>query len=157
MSTIRSKYLDLFDANCQEAVFYYPGDELATVSDGKRTFVVFVAGVTQANVWPTAEALKEASVEPKYVEGGGEWATVGITTDEELEAADERIEWIHNSWYEVGAADTEDEDVFDGEVFHTVDEAIEAIRAELSKAPWVEVIVTRTTTYRVTGTNPDAA
>ena len=145
--TVTIKYHPDYSKDAQDAVFYTDTDCVACVSNGQLGFHVRVCGDTKAYVW-NDEIDKAGEEDPiATVRFGDEWATVGIHTDEDLGNAEDRIEWVNNSWYEVFADNTEDEDVFDGEVYHTVDEAIEAIEIELSR--WHEVIVTRSTHYKV--------
>ena len=129
MSEITIKYHPDYDSSREDAVFYAGNmDAVATVSNGERTFYVIVCGVTKALVWPTAEACNDGHTEATIVRSGDEWKAVGILTDSDLLAADDRIEWVNNSWYEVRPNDSTDEDVFDGAVFHTVYDAVSDVK-----------------------------
>lgn len=207
--TISITYHPGFSHDAQDPVFYAGNfDSVATVSNGTQSFAVVVCGETRAWVWPTINKDEFSSV---MVDRGDKWEDVDILTDADLYAAEDRIEWVYNSWYEVRANDANHEDAFDGDVFHTVDEAVAEITTWLEQqgtahvhkngvveldpadiratvcgacgrawddtvstavtpvpagrcpfeaehsVSWVEVIVTRTTTYRVSGTNPDVA
>lgn len=136
--TISATYHPGYRPDAQDAVFYAGNmDAIATVSDGERTFCVIVCGETCVYVWPTAEARADGHTEPTIVRYGDvapthlrvhrKWEDVGILTDSDLEAAEDRIEWVNNSWYEIRPNDSNDEDAFDGDVFHVVDDAVAEI------------------------------
>lgn len=130
MSEITIKYHPDYDSSREDAVFYADGaDCMACIGNGTQTFHVRVCGDTKALVWPTAEACNDGHTEAAVVRSGDEWKAVGITTEQELHDAADRIEWVYNSWYEIRPNDSNDEDVFDGDVFHTVYDAVEEIKA----------------------------
>lgn len=133
MSEITTTYSPGFSKDAQDAVFYAGNfDCVVCVSNGKRGFHVRVCGDTKAQVWSSVEAAETGKDDDyKTVRSGDEWEYVGILTDEDLSAAEDRITWDNNSWYEIFADNTEDEDVFDGEVYHTVEDAVAAITEEL--------------------------
>lgn len=130
MSEITIKYHPDYNSSREDAVFHAGNmDAIATVSNGEQSFAVVVCGVTKALVWPTAEACNDGHTEATIVRSGDEWKAVGILTDSDLMAADDRIEWVNNSWYEIRSNDVNYEDVFDGAVFHTVYDAVEDVKA----------------------------
>lgn len=119
-----------YSADAQDPVFYAGNfDSVATVTSGTRTFAIVVCGETRAWVWPTINKDEFSSV---MVNRGDKWEDVDILTDAALYAAEDRIEWLNNSWYEVRASDTEDEDAFDGNVYHSVSDALDDIETVLS-------------------------
>lgn len=126
-------YHPTYREDAQDPVFYAGTfDSVATVTSGTRTFTIVVCGETKVYVW--ADEIDKAGEEEPIatVRSGDEWAEVGILTDAALYAAEDRIEWLNNSWYEVRASDTEDEDAFDGNVYHSVSDAITDIETALA-------------------------
>lgn len=129
MSEITIKYHPDYDSSREDAVFYAGNaDCMACISNGTQTFHVRVCGDTKALVWPTAEACNDGHTEATVVRSGDEWKAVGITTEQELHDAADRIEWVYNSWYEVLASDVNYDNPFEGEVYHTVYDAVSDVK-----------------------------
>lgn len=128
MPTIDITYESGVTEDRQDAVFYVGNcDEIVEVSDGTRTFVVYVCGETRAYVW-NDEIDKAGEEEPAgVVDDGSEWAAFGIYNDEDLRNAEVRTEWIYNSWYEVYEVAPDGNHGYKGEVFHEHKEAVEYI------------------------------
>ena len=129
MSEITIKYHPDYDSSREDAVFYAGNaDCMACIGNGTQTFHVRVCGDTKALVWPTAEACNDGHTEATVVRSGDEWKAVGITTEQELHDAADRIEWVYNSWYEVLASDVNYDNPFEGEVYHTVYDAVSDVK-----------------------------
>jgi hypothetical protein len=113
----------------QDAVFYAGVmDTVAVVSNENGNVEVVSAGDTRALVWPSQESHDNGDTNFTIVRNGFGWADVGIASDADLRSAELRTEWEMNSWFELYDPRM---DSYTGDVFHTVDEAIEGAKAHL--------------------------
>ena len=120
----------------QDAVFYV-GDhfKVIEVSDGTRTFGVYVCGETRAHVWnDEAAAARGDDPAGRVWNDGRKWAAFGIKTDDDLTEAENRIEWVNNSWYEVYELTPDSDDGRrDGTIFHEHKAAVRYITKVLTE------------------------
>lgn len=97
------------------APFYDDGAEIAQVTACGRTLVVTCVGETRAEY------------KGNLIRSGKELIKAGINTDRQLSKIDE---WVFNPWFAIW--DSKAQNFIEGEIYGTVNEAIEAAADELS-------------------------
>jgi hypothetical protein len=107
----------------QDAAFYvgYVNPVAILTNDAGRTLAVRCVGEMRLAVWPSDEPSREDGDEPIIVWDSDGLIAAGITDDEKLLDAEDRLVWDNNAWFEV--FDSDDSEDF-GSVFHDLDDAI---------------------------------
>ena len=119
------RYCDYYDESRNDPSFYtWDSPEwVATVETDGRALEAWVVGEMRINL-PNEDMIRDRN----------DLTTAGILTDEQLYALDDGSWdiWVNNSWIEL--RDYEGEwigDIWSGHVYHSVNEAVEAMKALL--------------------------
>lgn len=88
---------------CNDPAFYtWTGNDLvATVALGDKRIGVYCDGEMRIHLWDTAQDKQSGKNYQSVIRYCNELKEYGITTDKELQAQENRIEWINNSWYDL--------------------------------------------------------
>lgn len=128
--------------NQQDAAFYVSSARentlVATVTNGTTTAYVRCVGMMCVDVWDTVESKKNGEPAERDIRNYSDLIYEGLTTDALLAAADDRLEWENNAWFEVEMdADGNASGVlYDmGEVAHLLDEALDVAITALTAKP----------------------
>lgn len=118
----------------QDAAWYVDGSGsswVATVRDGDRFVHIRADGAMSVHIWRTRKDALMGCDSDYHATTASDLFDAGIRTDRQLLAADDRIEWFMNAWF----------DIYDGEtgewlndVTHTVEDAVQSAVAHLREA-----------------------
>jgi hypothetical protein len=131
--TVTMNVQDSDTENQQDAAFYVSGAGentlVATVTNGNATAYVRCVGMMHVDVWETVESKNNGEPADRDIRDYSDLIYEGLTTDALLDAADDRLEWENNAWFEVQVDADSDGNacgvLYDlGEVSHLLDEAL---------------------------------
>ena len=118
----------------QDAAWYADGSGsawVATVYHGDRFVHIRADGAMSVHVWRTRKDMLMGCDSDHHATTASELFDAGIRTDRQLLAADDRVEWFMNPWYDIYDGDTGE---WLNDVTHTVEDAVASAVAHLREA-----------------------